>query len=315
MPLGEVLRNKEELLSQYRVLGVSTESELRNSDNVVYVQAYTKEDGTEVKAHWRSKPDRSENNNLSINSSAQSGKSTGGASELENDLKYSDITTGEPIVDVSTPEKVQKLMYPDEIAGVKRGKPKTFEQMMQMGVNPNYMGEEDINGKYSKNCQSCNVTCELIIRGYNVEANSWDNNKAKELAKNDNSAYIDSITGKKCVPQRIDIEKEDCFEFLDKIIKKGERYEFSFHTTPEGGEYSDTKSHTVFISRLDDGKLIIYDGQNGAIAYGINQVKMYVDSEINVYNTVFYPRILRVDDKIPNPYYVNSVVRARRKSW
>ena len=65
MPLGDVLKNKEELLSQYRVLGVPTESELQDSDNVVYVQAYTREDGTEVKAHYRSKPDGSESNNFS----------------------------------------------------------------------------------------------------------------------------------------------------------------------------------------------------------------------------------------------------------
>ena len=64
MPLGDVLKNKEELLSQYRVLGVPTEQELQDSDNVVYVQAYTRDDGTEVRAHWRSKPDGIENNNL-----------------------------------------------------------------------------------------------------------------------------------------------------------------------------------------------------------------------------------------------------------
>ena len=64
MSLGDVLKNKEELLSQYRVLGVPTEQELQDSDNVVYVQAYTRDDGTEVRAHWRSKPDGIENNNL-----------------------------------------------------------------------------------------------------------------------------------------------------------------------------------------------------------------------------------------------------------
>ena len=79
MKFGDVLRNKKELLAQYRVLGVPTESELRRSDNVVYVNAYTRDDGTEVKAHWRSKPENSveynpesnkdinkDNNNISI---------------------------------------------------------------------------------------------------------------------------------------------------------------------------------------------------------------------------------------------------------
>ena len=81
MALGDVLKNKEELLSQYRVLGVPTESELQNSDNVVYVKAYTREDGTEVKAHYRSKPDGIASNNFSH------GTPTGGASEVKELLK------------------------------------------------------------------------------------------------------------------------------------------------------------------------------------------------------------------------------------
>ena len=56
MPFGEVIKNKKELLSQYRVLGVPKEEELQASENVVHVEAYTREDGTEVKAHYRSKP-------------------------------------------------------------------------------------------------------------------------------------------------------------------------------------------------------------------------------------------------------------------
>ena len=65
MPFGEVIKNKKELFGQYRVLGVPTEKELQASENVVYVHAYTREDGTEVKAHWRSRPEggNSENDN------------------------------------------------------------------------------------------------------------------------------------------------------------------------------------------------------------------------------------------------------------
>lgn len=49
MPLKEVLKRKQELLGQYRVLGVPIEEELQASDNVVHVEAYTCDDGTEVK--------------------------------------------------------------------------------------------------------------------------------------------------------------------------------------------------------------------------------------------------------------------------
>ena len=50
MPFGELIKRKQEVLSQYRVLGVPREEELQASDNVVHVDAYTREDGTEVKS-------------------------------------------------------------------------------------------------------------------------------------------------------------------------------------------------------------------------------------------------------------------------
>ena len=57
---------------------------LQASDNVVYVNAYTRDDGTEVRAHWRSKPDGIESNNLGFNTSNKSGIPIGGASEIED---------------------------------------------------------------------------------------------------------------------------------------------------------------------------------------------------------------------------------------
>lgn len=48
-------------------IGVPTNKELMSSENVVYVKAYTKEDGTYVKAHYRSKPDKLLTNNLNYN--------------------------------------------------------------------------------------------------------------------------------------------------------------------------------------------------------------------------------------------------------
>ena len=68
MPFGEFIKRRHEVLGQYRVLGVPTERELQGSDNVVYVEAYTREDGTEVKAHYRSKPGGGINNNTTTSS-------------------------------------------------------------------------------------------------------------------------------------------------------------------------------------------------------------------------------------------------------
>ena len=83
MSVREVFKNKDAIMAQHSQIGIPSEKELQASDNVVYVQAYTREDGTEVKAHYRSKPDGIENNNLSFNSSPKpSGTQTGGASEV-----------------------------------------------------------------------------------------------------------------------------------------------------------------------------------------------------------------------------------------
>ena len=38
-------------------LGIPTNSELKNRDDIVFVHEYLREDGTFVKAHYRSKPD------------------------------------------------------------------------------------------------------------------------------------------------------------------------------------------------------------------------------------------------------------------
>ena len=185
---------------------------------------------------------------------------------------------------------------------------------MQKGVNPNYQSQEDVDEKYSNNCQSCNVACELVIRGYDVEANSYENQTAHELAKVGNSAYLDPITGEICVPEKIDLEKADCSEYIDANVKVGERYEFSYHITPENDDYSLTESHTVFMTRMDNGKLLIYDGQNGEIAYDKTEVESYIKSHVNYDNTVYFPRLLRVDDKEVNPYYTDRVVRASGKN-
>ena len=63
MSLDEIFRLKEEILAQNRAIGVPSESELRGSSNVVYVHEYTREDGTQVKAHWRSKSGSNMENN------------------------------------------------------------------------------------------------------------------------------------------------------------------------------------------------------------------------------------------------------------
>ena len=63
MTVKELKDRAEEFIAQHRVLGLPDESELAGSENVVHVESYTRSDGTEVKAHWRSKPNRGSLNN------------------------------------------------------------------------------------------------------------------------------------------------------------------------------------------------------------------------------------------------------------
>ena len=80
MSVREAFGREKEIMSQYYQIGIPSEKELQESENVVYVNSYTRADGTEVKAHYRSKPDGVENNNLSVQKN--SGTLTGGASEI-----------------------------------------------------------------------------------------------------------------------------------------------------------------------------------------------------------------------------------------
>ena len=60
----EYNRNERAINYQLLDIGIPTNRELQNNSDVVYVRSYTKDDGTFVKAHFRSKPDNSQQNNL-----------------------------------------------------------------------------------------------------------------------------------------------------------------------------------------------------------------------------------------------------------
>ena len=57
MSSKEFQRNEKAIDYQMENLGIPTNSELKNRDDVVFVHEYLREDGTFVKAHYRSKPD------------------------------------------------------------------------------------------------------------------------------------------------------------------------------------------------------------------------------------------------------------------
>ena len=75
----EFMANEKAIDYQLNNLGIPRESDLAGNLDVVYVHGYTRDDGTEVRAHYRSKPDGVVGNNYQMD-----GVATGGASNVDN---------------------------------------------------------------------------------------------------------------------------------------------------------------------------------------------------------------------------------------
>ena len=67
MSADEFRANEKAIDYQLNNIGISRESELIGNPDVIYVRAYTRADGTKVKAHYRSKPDGIESDNYQNN--------------------------------------------------------------------------------------------------------------------------------------------------------------------------------------------------------------------------------------------------------
>ena len=114
MSVREAFSRKDEIMAQHNSIGIPSEGELKSSPNAVWVEAYTREDGTEVRGHWRSRPEGSgttvTSNSQIKNEEIQKNKQdtiTGGASEVTNE----DIKNAENKKDVpkmTTSAKIQE---------------------------------------------------------------------------------------------------------------------------------------------------------------------------------------------------------------
>lgn len=77
MTSKEFAENEKAINYQMENLGIPRQSDLTNNADVVYVKAYTREDGTKIKAHYRSKLNIAQNNNYKTN-----GNYTGAATNI-----------------------------------------------------------------------------------------------------------------------------------------------------------------------------------------------------------------------------------------
>ena len=230
-----------------------------------------------------------------------------------NDWKETFVDGGskDGLQEVGKDGTIDEKLYPKEIAGVKRGSPMTFDDANHGKPNPNYMKSHG----YRINCQSCVVTYEARLRGYDVQ--TLPNTKGSmldKLSRQTNMAWIDPATGKH--PAYIfddTITTASKFaEFLEKIIKLDKRYtlQFSWKGRSRSG-------HIISVDRMADGILRLYDPQNG---------KTYIKQEVLAYlkqlkytmtlggmKVATPPKILRIDDKQFNLDVVNYIMEGVSK--
>ena len=128
MTVREIKDRAKEFVAQHKVLGLPDEKELAGSDNVVYVNAYTRDDGTEVSGHWRSKPNSTSSNNENSTLNKENGntdweENPEGSEELYLSKKYEESEEYKKEYREREKQKSIERKDPEEIAGVKRQVP------------------------------------------------------------------------------------------------------------------------------------------------------------------------------------------------
>ena len=141
MPLEEFRRNEKAIFHQMANLGMPRRYQLAGNDDVIYVHAYTRNDGTQVKAHYRSKH----------------GHLTGAAANIE---KSSNPQKADFSEYAKNSWNIQKNMkenanYPDaqELASIFLVRPKNAPKSQEyIHIEPGYA--ETINQKYNLTAKS-----------------------------------------------------------------------------------------------------------------------------------------------------------------
>ena len=190
--------------------------------------------------------------------------------------------------------KAQDNMNPETLAGVKQGKPMSFEEANHGNTNPNFKQ----GGGYYRNCQTCVVANEARRRGYDVTARPKDTPEAMALSRTTNKAWIDPSTGTH--PKYIDVSASRTKRVqsnIEDVVKQGERYTVEF-----GWKGSYTSGHIISVERNSSGNVRLYDPQSG---------KQYTGNDVAQYLTQVRPstvQMLRVDNQAFNMNMVEPVL-------
>ncbi len=196
--------------------------------------------------------------------------------------------------------ETDERLYPEEIAGVKRGKPMTPEEAGGKNVNPNY----DITSyEYSHNCKTCNVAYNARLQGYKVRAKGFDKNNIMQNALEQNLAlaYIDPKTNR--IPRMTEKTVKnnvECYKFLTEMVKPNEQYALAWRWS------TSIDGHTAILKKDINNEIYIYDAQNWQVITGKENVQKYMeefayDSPIKYLRTdnliLFEPVVSKVLEK------------------
>lgn len=212
--------------------------------------------------------------------------------------------------------RVDYRYRPEQLNGVKRNKPMTFEQADQLRANPNYKMVGSTKAGYTKNCQSAVFVYEMRLRGYDLETLPNRNGTGcRKLSFNTNNAWIDPKNGKNVDEDYGDIVVKSAsmaYEIIDNTVQIGERYHFSFPWKDRS-----RSSHIITVHKNSSGDIVFYDPQSNKFATGKNEVlaflnrikyKTYIYGTSNI-NKTYYTghKLIRVDNLIPDEEILASV--------
>ncbi len=231
----------------------------------------------------------------------------------------------------STLSTKEPAMYPDDIAGASRGEPMSEEKADKGHPNPNY----NKDSAYRVNCQSCVVTYEARLRGYDVETlpnPQRDDSILTKLSHNTRLAWIDPKTGKTpdFIPHPPRGGPKVYLKWLESTLKPDERY--TMQVLWKNGDERKRNGHIVHVRKNAAGDVEIYDPQSSVIYRKSEMIRTstgerYVSGRYtfgghtspleNFLSCVYYnhygswwgPEILRVDDKLFNMNVVDKIMR------
>ena len=168
---------------------------------------------------------------------------------LEKDFKISDNNNRKSERIEVKIEKVE-----NEIAGVKKGQPMTFEEADNGNANPHYA----IHSATADNCPACVLSMKARMDGFNMQAKPYDEKSSImfKLSEKTNLGLIDKQTGN--FPNYIQPKEKylpSLLSWFNENLEEDKYYSIEFYWkdfTPDG--------HIMMIMK-NDGKLMLYDPQ------------------------------------------------------